>query len=187
MLLCMYLNEGMSLTEKTLLNSNFLPFLNILASIIFLKGQPLLIWAFNNINYSKFGQNIDLKGLNSYFILNRDVILSCVWDPLRMYIWENICELALKTHAPKVAGNILLAMLIYACIIFKPKLSTWLYVWGNIWYLKQPDIKTPKSKFLPTMAHVDEEHDLRYYHRCPLKQDVSHNNDRNTKVALFLS
>ena len=37
------------------------------------------------------------------------------------------------------------------------------------------------------MAHVDEEYDLRYYHRCPFKQDVSHNNDRNTKVALFLS
>ena len=35
------------------------------------------------------------------------------------------------------------------------------------------------------MAHVDEEYDIRYYHKCPFKQDVSHNNDRNTKVALF--
>ena len=52
---------------------------------------------------------------------------------------------------------------------------------------KLPDIQTPNSKLLPTMAHVDDEYDLRYYHRYPFKQDVSHNNDRNTKVALFLA
>ena len=52
---------------------------------------------------------------------------------------------------------------------------------------KRPDIQTHKSKFLPTMAHVDEEYDLTNYHRCPFKQDVSQNNDRNTKVALFLA